>query len=158
MVKALRMSVDEYERTVKRIARAASSWMTPQTPLTPLTPTHKNTDAPTHKFHAKPCDGYASTREAKRAAELRMLAKSGAIQNLREQVAFLLIPEQKAKSGRRFRACSYIADFVYEENGETIVEDVKGVTSGTAYALYVVKSKLMLERHGLEVREINRSA
>ena len=55
-------------------------------------------------------DGYASKREAKRAAELKLLAKAGKIRRLREQVPFLLIPEQEHE-----RKCVYIADFVYEE-------------------------------------------
>ena len=53
--------------------------------------------------------------------------------NLRRQVKFELLPSQKGERG-----VWYIADFVYEENGKTIVEDVKGYRTDT----YIIKRKL----------------
>lgn len=106
------------------------------------------------KYHAKKTelDGitFDSRKEAQRYAELRLLERSGAIHNLRRQVRYELIPAQK-KGGKTIeRACHYIADFVYEEDGKTVVEDVKGYRTKE----YVLKRKLMLQVHGIEVREV----
>ena len=57
-----------------------------------------------------------------------------------------LIP--KGKDGER--AVKYIADFVYKENGQVIVEDVKGKKKTQ---VYILKRKLMLERHGIKILE-----
>lgn len=46
--------------------------------------------------------------------------------------------------------CSYVADFVYEENETTIVEDTKGFRTDA----YIIKRKLMLERYGIQIREV----
>lgn len=106
------------------------------------------------KYHAKKTelDGitFDSRKEADRYAELKLLERSGAIHNLRRQVRYELIPAQKKDGKTIERACHYIADFVYEENGKTVVEDVKGYRTKE----YVLKRKLMLQVHGIEVREV----
>ena len=106
------------------------------------------------KYHAKKTelDGitFDSRKEAQRYAELKLLERSGAIHNLRRQVRYELIPAQKKDGKTIERACHYIADFVYEENGKTVVEDVKGYRTKE----YVLKRKLMLQVHGIEVREV----
>ncbi len=106
------------------------------------------------KYHAKKTelDGitFDSRKEAQRYAELRLLERSGAIHNLQRQVRYELIPAQKKDGKTIERACHYIADFVYEENGKTVVEDVKGYRTKE----YVLKRKLMLQVHGIEVREV----
>ena len=38
----------------------------------------------------------------------------------------MLIPAQKNGKKTVEQACTYIADFVYTENGQTVVEDTKG--------------------------------
>ena len=107
----------------------------------------------TSKYRNKPTNGYASKREAKRAAELRTLQAIGDIRNLREQVPFLLIPKQDGE-----RACQFVADFVYDERIQAawpdegwarVVEDVKGLRTPA----YVIKRKLLLFLHGIRVRE-----
>lgn len=106
------------------------------------------------KYHAKKTelDGitFDSRKEADRYAELKLLERSGAIHNLQRQVRYELIPAQKKDGKTVERACHYIADFVYEENGKTVVEDVKGYRTKE----YVLKRKLMLQVHGIEVREV----
>ena len=97
---------------------------------------------------------FDSKKEAKRYAELKLLVKAGDVSNLELQRSFELIPKQKLSSGKTERACHYIADFVYCYNGKTWVEDVKGMRTGQAYALFVVKRKLMLLVHGIEVIEV----
>ena len=109
---------------------------------------------------------FDSIREAHRYEELKELQTAGIIQDLKLQVEFILIPTQYAppagvyKSGKNKgkpkqgkileRKCSYIADFVYRENDETVVEDVKGMRTKD----YVIKRKLMLYMHGIKIREV----
>lgn len=108
---------------------------------------------------------YDSKREYKRHQFLIHLADTGRIKDLCRQVEYELIPIQrepdiitktgKRKPGRvRERKCTYIADFVYEQDGHTVVEDVKGYRGGGAYAVFVIKRKLMLERYGIRILEV----
>lgn len=126
----------------------------------------------TNKLNAQKTDGYASKKEAERAAELRWLEKAGKIRDLKEQVKFVLIPpkyEEIPRIGKRGkpikpkrkcieRGLSYVADFVYSDNetGEKVVEDAKGYknTSAATYQLFVHKRKLMLEIYGIKVVEV----
>jgi hypothetical protein len=98
-----------------------------------------------NKYGARKTNGYHSAREAKRAAELKLLERSGEITDLREQVPFELIPKQIGE-----RSCKYVADFVYRDHdGITVCEDVKGYRD----PIYRIKRKLMLQVHGLRIRE-----
>lgn len=93
---------------------------------------------------------FDSAKEARRWSELLLLERAGAIQSLRRQVKYELIPSQRIAGKVVELACTYIADFVYEENGETVVEDTKGFKTPE----YIIKRKLMLWRHGIRIREI----
>jgi len=35
-----------------------------------------------------------------------------------------------------------------------VVEDVKGLKKGAAYQVFVIKRKLMLDRYGIEIKEV----
>jgi len=101
-----------------------------------------------HKYNARRVQGYASAREAKRAAELKLMEKAGKITNLQEQVPFTLLPA--AKEWGYPRPLVYIADFVYrDENGREIVEDVKGF----ATPVWRIKQRLMSQILGIIVKE-----
>lgn len=114
------------------------------------------------KYHAKkiktPDGVFDSKREYKRFLELRTLVSLGEIQNLNRQVKFELIPatklitprRQKGRMQKSERAVTYIADFVYQKNGETVVEDVKGVRTPE----YIIKRKLMLYELGIQIQEV----
>ena len=91
---------------------------------------------------------FDSKKEATRYAELMLLQRSGLIQNLRLQVPFELIPKQAGE-----RAVRYIADFVYDENGETVVEDTKSEIT-RANPTYILKRKLLLWVRGLRIKEV----
>lgn len=107
---------------------------------------------------------FDSRKEARRYQELLLLQRAGAIQNLQRQVRYVLIPAQYdtyarlGKKGQQLkdgkvlleRECAYIADFVYEENGKTVVEDTKGVKTKD----YTIKRKLMLYVHKIKIREV----
>jgi len=98
-----------------------------------------------NKFRNVKTDGYDSKREAKRAHELKLMERAGAISDLREQVSFEIIPKQQGE-----QAAHYVADFVYQQGGNLCVEDVKGVKTPS----YILKRKLMLHVHGIRIREV----
>lgn len=99
-------------------------------------------------------DGHVfdSMREARRYQELKYLEKAGLISNLELQVPFELIPAiTHPKTGKTIqRAIKYIADFVYQEDGETVVEDSKGYRT----EVYRLKKKLFRWCYGLEIKEV----
>lgn len=109
-----------------------------------------------NKYQAQKCvyNGlqFDSHKELRRYLELRLLERSGQITGLKRQAKFDLIPAQKDEKGKCLeRAVSYIADFVYQdENGQTIVEDTKGVRTKE----YIIKRKLMLYKYGIKIKEI----
>ena len=78
--------------------------------------------------------------------------KAGEISNLRIQVPYVLFPSTKAPSGKTYRPCRYIADFVYVDNatGETVVADAKGMKTKE----YAVKKKWLLKDWGIEIKEV----
>lgn len=104
------------------------------------------------KYHAKrTCvDGitFDSKREADRYLVLKGMEEDGAIEDLRRQVRYELVPAFDV-DGRHYRPVCYVADFVYVEDGRTVVEDVKGVRTD----VYRLKSKLFAKRYGTNVRE-----
>lgn len=121
------------------------------------------------KYKAKKAsvDGieFDSRKEANRYCELKLLQRAGKIQNLELQKAFELIPAQREADtiGKRGgiikgkvieKAVFYRADFVYTENGETVVEDVKGYKGGGAYAVFTIKRKLLYYRYGIKIKEV----
>ena len=115
-----------------------------------------------NKLHAKKvqctlADGtqhtFDSKHEYERYQALALLERSGVISDLQIQVPFELIPRQKKSNGYE-RPVKYIADFVYVKDGEKVVEDAKGYKGGQAYAVFVIKRKLMMERYGIEVKEV----
>lgn len=105
-----------------------------------------------NKYRAQKTGGYDSRREYDRAQQLKLMERAGEIADLREQVAFLLLPARRNDTGYLERAVRYIADFVYTDlrSGQTVVEDTKGVRTKE----YIIKRKLMLAVHGITIREI----
>lgn len=97
---------------------------------------------------------FDSKKEMQRYFQLKEMQERGEISSLRLQVPYEIIPSQKVGNKVVERACKYIADFVYEQDGETVVEDVKGYRRSTAYAVFAIKRKLMLKVHGIRVREV----
>lgn len=118
-----------------------------------------------NKLHAEKVDmtmpdgtlmHFDSKREARRYMDLWLMQRSGEIDNLRTQVKYPLLPKQVRSDGTMERAIDYVADFVYEKDGETVVEDSKGFrnTASAAYRVFVMKRKMMLYFHGITVREV----
>jgi hypothetical protein len=104
------------------------------------------------KYRNRPTGGYQSTREARRAGQLRILEVAGEIFNLREQVPFVLLDRQFDAKGKMLeREVRYFADFTYEDKaGNLVVEDAKGIRTPD----YVIKRKLMLHRHKIRIVEV----
>lgn len=104
---------------------------------------------------------FDSKREARRYCELKLLQRAGKIKDLELQKTFELLPVQRepdtigarggVKKGKVIeQSVKYVADFVYTENGKTVVEDTKGFRTKD----YIIKRKLMLYVHGIKIREI----
>ena len=98
-----------------------------------------------NKYGNKKLNGFDSKKEANRYAELTYLERAGEITNLRRQVRYELIP----RCGRQ-RPIYYIADFVYDTDNGTIVEDVKGYRTD----VYRMKKKLMYWRYRIMIYEV----
>jgi hypothetical protein len=90
---------------------------------------------------------FDSKREAERAGELELWQKLGIISNLQFQVKFQLVPKQPGE-----RAVTFKADFTYIQDGEFVAEDVKSKATKTQQ--YIIRRKLMLQVHGIRVREV----
>ena len=116
---------------------------------------------------------FGSKKEAIRWAELKLEAEAGRITDLQRQVPFELIPAhyEEVPTGEVYKigkkkgqpkmkkvcienAVKYVADFVYTQNGEKVVEDTKGCRVGITYNYFVLKRKLMLWVHGIRIREV----
>ncbi|MGG4604315.1 DUF1064 domain-containing protein [Paenalcaligenes sp. Me131] len=95
-----------------------------------------------HKFDSK--------KEARRYQALKLLLQAGQITDLELQKRYELIPTQRKSDGTAVRVVTYYADFVYMRDGVQVVEDVKGVRTD----VFVLKSALMLQVHGIEVQEV----
>ena len=106
-------------------------------------------------------ESFDSKKEYRRWVELKILEDAGVIRNLQRQVKYVLIPAQRepetvGQRGRKIpgkvieREVAYYADFVYEMDGELVVEDTKGIRTDA----YVIKRKLLLERYGIRIREL----
>ena len=93
---------------------------------------------------------FDSQKEYRRFCELRLLERAGKVTDLQRQVKFELIPSQRIGGKVVEKACTYVADFVYTENGRKVVEDTKGFKTKD----YIIKRKLMLWVHGIKIKEI----
>lgn len=106
------------------------------------------------KYHSRKVvvdgESFDSVKEYRRWCELKLLERAGKIVDLKKQVKFELIPPQKVDGKIAERACTYVADFVYREDGKTVVEDTKGYKTKD----YIIKRKLMLWVHGIRIKEV----
>jgi hypothetical protein len=87
---------------------------------------------------------FASKKEAGRYKTLKLLEKSNKISNLKLQPRFPI----KINGAL---ICTYVGDFEYIEGGRLVIEDVKGLKSGSAYSMFRLKAKLMRAILGIEI-------
>ena len=96
------------------------------------------------KYNARKAeiDGHVfdSITEANRYQELLLLERAGEIIELKLQPEFVLLPAYTDNKGKRQRSVMYRGDFQYFENGQQVVEDVKGFET----PVYKLKRKLFL--------------
>jgi len=89
---------------------------------------------------------FASKKEMKRYAELRLLQRAGEVQDLELQPEFRV-----SINGEHY--CTYTADFAYTEKGERVVEELK--STGTAKdAAFRLRKKAAELFYGIKVRMI----
>ena len=99
----------------------------------------------TNKYHAKKtlselCGRvFDSMAEARRGEELRLLELAGEIKRLTYQVRYILCDKPRV---------TIKIDFRYEENGEAVYEDTKGVMTRD----FRTKLAWLKEKHGIKVR------
>lgn len=102
-----------------------------------------------HKYNAKPTkvdkNHFDSGIEAARFGQLGLMQRAGMIRNLRSHVPYLL-------KVNGIEIATYEADFVYEQNGQIVVEDTKGFATPE----YKIKRALMLALHGVQIKEVRR--
>ena len=89
---------------------------------------------------------FDSQKERDRYITLRYLEGMQEIVGLQCQVTFRLESNDE-------KICDYVADFVYQKNGQTIVEDVKSAATKKLRP-YLMKKKMMLAQYKIEIKEI----
>ena len=99
-----------------------------------------------HKYNAKAIviDGikFSSKKEGQRYSQLKLQEHCGFIKDLKLQPVFVL-QEGFEHDGKKERPIKYVADFAYEKNGRTIVEDAKGMR----LPAYKIKRKMFLKKY-----------
>ena len=85
---------------------------------------------------------FASRKESRRYAELKLLERAGVVSGLKLQVRYRLAINDVL-------ICAYVCDFEYTENGARVVEDVKGFKTPE----YKLKARLMLAIYGIVILE-----
>ena len=83
---------------------------------------------------------FDSKAEARRYQDLKLLFRGNEISDLELQPKFNLTAHGKA-------ICRYVADFRYKENGNTVVEDVKGIQT----PVFKLKRKLFKAQYGFDI-------
>lgn len=131
-----------------------------------LTPDAKET-VPKNKYHALPTERllengtvikFGSKKEAAYYDYVSLLQKNGTVRGLKLQYQYLIKPAYTdGSTGERFRAISYLADFVYEklEDGkwvQHIIDTKGGGRRGTKTKEYIIKRKLLAEK-GIIIEE-----
>lgn len=85
---------------------------------------------------------FDSTKEARRYQDLELMQQAGQIFELRRQVPFPI-----AING--MTVCVWLADFVYRQAGQDVIEDVKGWKTD----VYLLKKKLVQAQYGIKILE-----
>jgi hypothetical protein len=111
---------------------------------------------------------FDSKREAEYYQELKLRERLGEVRNIQTKPTYTVIPRQEI-NGVTIRATYFYPDFLYEElvDGKwvTRADDVKFTTrataakqerlkKSTAYQVFQIKRKLLLQQTGIWVREV----
>ena len=109
-----------------------------------------------NKYNAQPDTRgeirFDSRKEARRYDALMLMLRVGQISELKLQPQFTLHEAYTTPEGKRVQAIRYQADFSYIKDGRLVVEDVK--SKATKTRVYGIKKKLMREKFGIEITEV----
>lgn len=94
---------------------------------------------------------FDSQKEARRYEELKILLRSGMISDLKLQPEFTISEGYRALDGKKVSAARYIADFSYIQDGQRVVEDVKGAKT----PVYKLKARVLADM-GITITEVTR--
>lgn len=137
---ALRMTEDEYTAMMRvrsfRIVGGIRDAECEPDDNTPKKSKYGNTKVEIDGFK------FASKKEGMRYVELKHMQRAGIISGLELQVPYVF-------EHNDVKIAKYLADFVYQQDGKTVVEDVKGMRT----QIYIIKRKLMLAFYGVTVKE-----
>lgn len=148
MAKAIRMSADQLLNIRERISGSKTC---AQMRDSPAEKTQRHGQKYGNEKVSDRGQTFDSKAEHRRFLFLESMQKAGEISSLRCQVEFELIPATPKPGGGNERPTKYRADFTYiDRAGSMVVEDVKGAVTPE----FRIKRKLMLWRHGIEVKEI----
>ena len=86
---------------------------------------------------------FDSRKESRRYEQLKLMEKAGEITGLQLQPVFELQEGFRDNKGVWRRPITYKADFLYIEEGKTIVEDVKGMQTD----VFKIKMKMFLKQY-----------
>jgi len=89
---------------------------------------------------------FDSLAERDRYIELTWLQDQGRISGLDVHPTYVVHDAFEDRNGKQWQAIKYVADFKYQEDGQTVVEDVKGGKI-TQTPLFRVKLKMFLKRY-----------
>ena len=92
---------------------------------------------------------FDSKKEANYYTKLKILKDAGKITDLELQKKFIL-QDKFTLNSKTYRAITYVADFVYKENGQVHVVDTKGYRT----QVYKIKKKLFMKKYGIEIEEV----
>ena len=116
-------------------------------------PKRKYRNTPTERLLPNgECIKFGSKKEAAYYDNLMVLEKAGTVRKIKLQYLYLLKPAYTdAYTGERFRAISYLADFVFErlEDGkwrEVVIDTKGGGRKGTETKTFILKRKLLAEQ------------
>lgn len=114
---------------------------------------NKSIDYKQNKYKNKKIiiDGHKfdSRKEGNHYIALKQLEKLGVIHNLELQKRYELQPSFKL-NGKTIRSITYIADFVYIQDGVEVIEDTKGFRTKD----YLLKKKMFMYKYQKEIKEI----
>lgn len=108
---------------------------------------------------------FDSKKEMQRYLVLKTAEENGLISNLQLQVRFELIPavreeyiehlktKDKVKTRTLQLPITYTCDFMYDKEGETIIEDIKASPKMLPKE-YTLKKKMMFALKGIKIKEV----
>lgn len=155
---AIRMEEGQFKAHQARV-KAARIEMTAYTPGLGFVPVDKPQSKMRNTRIVTDEGSFDSKRELERYRELALLEKAGKITDLKHHVVFSF-------DINGVHICKYEADFQYHDNASNVgvIEDVKPKFKDEAgckkyqhtdiYRRFLVKKRLMLALHGIDVREV----